>query len=753
MIKKVFILLTFWLITSCSGTKHLPEGEKLYVGTRSIKIDKVEYEDPWKISRSGSKKSLAYYNLWDLPNGSFGIPYFRGIPFRLIFYNWFYTEKEKGFSHWMMKNFGEPPVIISRINPELKANKVKNLYENWGHFGTEASYEVRYSKKKPKASVYYTFRIPKAYTFRNIQYLTDSLPESFIYDFRNYRKDAVLHPGQDFDLGNIRKEKSNIINHFHDAGYYYLRETNLNLLADTSVGDKQIDVRFGLDDDLPNNFFKKQLITSQTITIDSVLQKYSDEKFYHFPTGRFRKKLLDSLVLVKPGDQYSFTKVKTSIRNIAELGYFTNPLISFSVEANDSIKLNSRVSMQVADATTIGFNAKANYKNIGYIGPSVGLSFNQLNIFGGAENLNVDIDAYYDLPIGVFKERISPSSGISLNSTLSAPLAHSPFRFITQKHSLPKKFLSFRAELNDRKDYFNLTSWNAATGITWKSRPNLTHRFSIVDATYSNIKNPTVKFDSLTAENPSLEASLIDQFIIGTSYLLRYDNSSTENKFFGTFFEGKVESAGNLLSLISPENKQTGYKEFLSVQFSQLLQFSYDFRAYLRLGANNQLAFRHIGGIGSAYGNSDQMPYIKQYFIGGSTSLRPINARSVGPGRYLELNEGEVNQVGDMKLEWNLEYRIKLGPRLSTALFADAGNIWLLEPDPNRPDAAIRWNSIFKDSYLTAGIGLRLDVEVLIIRFDYGAVLYAPIFIDGEKWIWQNNLPLYGAVIGFGLPF
>jgi hypothetical protein len=257
----------------------------------------------------------------------------------------------------------------------------------------------------------------------------------------------------------------------------------------------------------------------------------------------------------------------------------------------------------------------------------------------------------------------------------------------------------------------------------------------------------------LTAENPSLEASLVDQFIIGTSYLFRYDNSSLANKFLGVYFEGKIESDGNLLSLISPVNDETGYKETFGAQFSQLVQLSYDFRAYLRLGANNQLAFRHIGGIGSVYGNSDQMPYIKQYFIGGSNSLRPINARSVGPGRYIELNEGEVNQVGDMKLEWNLEYRIKLGPRLSTAIFADAGNIWLLEPDPSRPLGEIRWNKIFEDSYLTAGVGLRLDVEVLIIRFDYGAVLYSPIFIDGYKWIWENKLPLYGAVIGFGLPF
>ncbi len=334
-----------------------------------------------------------------------------------------------------------------------------------------------------------------------------------------------------------------------------------------------------------------------------------------------------------------------------------------------------------------------------------------------------------------------------------APLINSPFRFISKTYSLPKKFISLRAEVNDRKDYFHLTSWTGSTGVTWKTSYKVTHKLTIAEATFSNIINPTVKFDSLTAEDPSLSASLTDQFILGTNYVFKYDNSSVDEKLIGTYFEGKVELDGNLLALISRVNDETGVKEPFGVPISQLVLGSYDFRTYLRLGANSQLAFRHMGGIGIAYGNSSQLPYIKQFFIGGANSLRPINARSVGPGRYIELNEGEVNQVGDLKLEWNLEYRKKLGPRLNIAVWSDLGNIWLLKADPYRPYSEVRWNRIFQDSYLTAGAGVRYDIGLLMIRFDYGYVLYAPIFIDGYKWIWQNKLPLRGAVIGFGLPF
>jgi outer membrane protein assembly factor BamA len=752
--KQIFsIFLLLYLLSSCSGTRHLPEGESLYIGTRQMKFNKVEYNEVWKINEAGRKRTEAYYNLWDLPNGSFGFPSFRLVPARLIMYNWFYTEKDKGFSRWMMNNFGEPPVTISKINPALKAGKIRNMYENWGHFGTTANYQVKYNKKGTKGRVYYQFLIPKSYTYRTIDYIVDSVQLPIQESILDYKKTSLLFAGDEFSLDKIRTEKNNLINHFHNQGYYFLREKEIVIMADTTVGNRQIDLRIRLSENLPAVYFNKQRINNQVITIDSIVQNNDEDRYYRWPEGKIKKSLLDSLILVRHGDYYSFTKVRTSIRNLSEIGMFSKPLVSMSVADNDSTKLNSQVSVQPMDATTLGVNAKANYKNIGYVGPSLGASFNQLNLFGGAENLSVDLDAYYDFPIGVFKERVSKASGFTINSTLSAPLVKSPFKFIRQTYSLPKKFVSLRMELDDRKDYFRLVGWNASTGFIWSTSLKVTHKLNILSATYSNILNSTPKFDSITADNPSLAVSLTDQFIIGSNYSIRYDNLSLENKIIGTYFEGKIELDGNLLSLISKKDPETGVKEPFGIPFSQLVQISYDFRAYLKISESSMLAFRHTGGIGVAYGNSTQMPYINQFFIGGANSLRPINARSVGPGRYLELNEGEVNQVGDIKLEWNLEYRLKLGPRLNLAAWSDMGNIWLLNPDPNRPYAEIRWNKIFQDSFLTSGVGVRLDIGFLTMRLDYGAVLYAPIFVDGSKWIWENKLPLWGAVVGFGLPF
>jgi len=751
--QSISIILSILLFASCSGTKHLPAGENLYIGTKSIKIEKGANAENWKLNNANVKKSNVYLNLWDLPNGSLGFPFFRSIPFRLIFYNWFYTEKEKGFSKWMENNFGQPPITISTINPAKKVEKIKNLFENWGHFGTTGEFEIHYSKKRPKASIRYKFIIPQAYSYRNIEYISESMPTTFSNVFNKYRTIAKINSGEDFNLDVIKDEKIRLLNFFHNNGYYYLQSEDINVIADTTIGNKKLDLKIIIAEDLPKNYYEQERLFSETIQIDSIIQDAKEEKFYSWNSGIIKKKILDSLVKFSNGDIYSYSNVRTSIRNLSDIGIFAEPTILFQPDKNDSLKLNTFISLKSIDATSVGFNVKANYKNIGYVGPSAGVNFTQLNLFKSAINLSVDIDAYYDFPIGVFKNEISRSSGLTMNATFTAPLFNTPLNLITQTYALPKKFLSLKSEFDDRKDYFQLVSWNASTGITWKSSPKISHRLTLLDATFSNISNTTVKFDSLSAENPSLKASLTDQFILGTNYIFKYDNLSLNKKNVGFYFEGKAELDGNILAALPSKKSDAGVKEPLGVPFSQLAQISYDFRTYFKLGEKSLLAFRHIGGIGIAYGNSNQMPYIRQFFIGGSNSLRPISARSVGPGRYLEFKDGEVNQVGDIKIEWNLEYRLKLGPKIHVAVWTDIGNIWLIEEDPYRPNSAIRWNKIFEDSYLTGGLGLRYDLGFMIARLDYGAILYTPPLEKGERWIWENRLKLYGAVIGFGLPF
>lgn len=753
--KIAVILITGFIVAACSGTKSLSEGEVLYKGS-GIKISKDQTGGKWEMNESGEKLTDLYWQLWDMPNGSlFGLPNIRFIPFRLIIYNWFYTEKEQGFAYWMRNNFGEAPKTIQKINPDLKIQKAVNIYENYGHFGTKGEYTLSYSKNRKKAYIHYKLLIPQAYTYRNITFTADTTLANIIRMLEKYPSRTNLKSGSDFNLKKISTEKANLWNYLQNNGFYYVAENDILIEADTTFAKRELDLRFTTQKN-PLVFMDKQVVVNDfSIFLDSVNQQNISGKFYRWSDGRVSKKLMDNIVNVAAGDTFSLEKTNRSIRNLADLGIFASPRITYDLMESDSARLHARLTADPLDATTLGLKAEGNYRNTGYIGPAIGFNLTQLNVFGGAENLTIDGSAYYDFPIGVFKERISNSSGFSLNTQLSSPLLNPPFKFIRSNQAMPRKFTAVNLNFNDRKDYFTLYGFNLSYGYSWQSGRFASHRIELLNATYSDLLNTTTRFDSLIANNPTLRNSLVEQFILGSGYKFRYDKTNKGDRKFGYAFEGGIEFSGNILGLANSvfSKQSAGNHKFLGVKYSQYTLLNYEFRGYLKTGATSEIAFRHLAGLGLSYGNSSQMPFIKQFFIGGSNSLRPINARSVGPGRYLEFDEAEVNQVGDVKIETNIEYRMKIGGRLDGAIWSDLGNIFLLNEDPARPYSQIRWNKILQDSYLTSGAGLRLNLSFLILRVDYGIVMYAPIFVDGSKWIWQNKLPLHGPVIGFGYPF
>jgi outer membrane protein assembly factor BamA len=299
-----------------------------------------------------------------------------------------------------------------------------------------------------------------------------------------------------------------------------------------------------------------------------------------------------------------------------------------------------------------------------------------------------------------------------------------------------------------------MLEWKGSHSLIWYTSPKVSHELKLININYSKLLETTPDFDSVYAESAYLRNSIKDQLIIGASYGFTYNNTAVANQRFRSYFHGELETSGNLLnSIYLLAGKKGTNKEFLSVDFSQYIRFVTDTRLYLNTGRRGQLVYRNLLGIEKAYGNSTIMPYVKQLYIGGSNSLRPLAARTIGPGRYLELDAEAINQVGDLKFENNFEYRFRIAYILYGAVWGDLGNIWLWKEDTERPQTNIRFNKIFQDSYFTSGAGLRLDLKYVVVRADYGAVLYAPIFSPGYKWIWQNKLPLHGLIFAIGYPF
>ena len=740
------MLLILLAASSCSTVKHLPEGEVLYMGVHSLNYYSAPEEGEQKRVKEQADKSVTIVRtLWVKPNGALlGIPFIRFIPFRLYMYNWFYTEKDSTFSRWMMENFGEPPTTISDINPEARVRLIENELFNQGYFGVEGEYRLQYKRngKGNKAWLHYSFVLPDAYTYREIRVNLDSSQQALQPSIDEYMKRSYLVSGHSFNLDEISREKQQLWEHLQNEGYYHLRKEQILIIADTTVGQRQVDLEYRINAEAPGPPFNKVYIGEKRIELDSSM--------------RVKPKLMQKAIPIEPDTPYTIEQTKRAIRNISSLGIFSDPMITYEVQPQDSTRVDTRVKLGATDLFTVGANSDLNVKNTGYIGPNLGVFVTQKNLFGGAENLTIGLDGYLDFPYGVLSERVSRSSGFMVSASLSTPVLRTPLPVAKRSLGLPRRVISLSVELNHRKDFFKIIEWKTSYGISWNWNSRINHTINLLNLNYAYLVDSTAEFAELINQSALIEYSYRSQFIMGPSYAFTYNNTLDQTRRFRTYWRAEVETSGNVLQgiyLLSGNKEKE--KNFLGVPFSQYVRFYSDFRAYFQLGyrSTTQFAFRNVVGWGNAYGNSITVPYTRQFFIGGSNSLRPITARVVGPGRYLEFDEAAYNQVGDIKIENNLEFRFKIFYILNGAIWSDFGNIWLMKEDPERPRSGIRWNKVFQDSYLTSGVGLRVDLGFLVVRADYGAILYLPVFEEGYRWLWQNKLPLRGLVFGIGYPF
>lgn len=742
-------------MSSCSSTKNLSEGEYLYVGSKT-KVTKKNSEEKFKVDKGSTKVADAYLLLWDLPNGSvFGLPFLRGIPLRLQIYNTFYNEKKEGFSYWIRNNFGEEPVLLSDVDPDIKVQKMVENFEHYGHFGTTASYTLKYRRNKKKVFVNYTVQITPSFHYKTIDFDFTEDQDSIRQILESTFPSVALQVGDEFNLDILKEEKQRIWQTFQENGFYYISESDIIIEADTSIGNRQIDLRFRLNNKLSQVELSKVYIEDIKLFIDSTqMDLKSNEKLF-YNRGYLKSSFLNSFLSIKPNTSYSSLKTKQSSSFLSRTRIFTSHTITYEVNPLDSTKLIAKIRLTPAKATKIGVSVNANYITSGYMGPSAELNFSQLNLMGQAQNLNMTLNAFYDFPLGLYSEQISNAFGITYSGTYEAPLSLAFLRQKMRKDVLPKYFVSADLDFIDRQDYFQQIGVNGTVGLSWSATNNDQHKLNLLNVVVSDLRETTPRFDSLLQTNPILGNSLERQLIVSSSYSYTLDKRTGANWPEGFYLNAEIETAGNMLNLINVviNDKPNGSKTAIGLRFVQYARLQYDFRYFHKTGQSSLIAFRTTGGIGLAYGNSDNMPYIRQYYIGGTNSLRPVSARSLGPGRFNQFQSSEVNQVGDLKFETNIEYRFKLFYKFSGALWTDAGNIWLLKEDPNRVGSGVRWGKIFEDSYLTAGAGIRLDLNVLVLRFDYGAMLYIPYFNDGEKWIWKHDKPFLGAAIGLGFPF
>lgn len=318
-----------------------------------------------------------------------------------------------------------------------------------------------------------------------------------------------------------------------------------------------------------------------------------------------------------------------------------------------------------------------------------------------------------------------------------------PFKVKRQRTNfIPKTRISLGAEYIQREELYTMRSIRLAFGYTWKTVDNLEHSFNPIVVNLVQPTDITPKFDSTLAQDEELKKSFEKQFIIGPEYTMRYNNQKAKNVFVHYYNTFIVDLSGNIASLFMKRSKDsTNTKTIAGVPFAQYVLVSNDLRTYTGRGTNLQWVNRLFLGYGYTYGNSSNMPIAKQFFAGGSNSIRAFRNGTLGPGTYYDTSRTtQATQAGDIKIEFNSELRWKPTKYIAFATFLDAGNVWLQHENVQKSGSAFS-SSWYRELAIGAGIGLRFDASIMVIRFDIATPLKIPYLPDGQRWV-ANNIHL-----------
>lgn len=768
MNKTLYILALAFVciaLSGCSTTKRLGEGEVLYTGVKKMEIENVGSEDVPKSVVSDVKAPLSVK-----PNNPLYSPYIRTpFPIGLWAYNHLYTEKKSGLKAWLYKRLAKEPVTISKVQPELRLKVVEQILDNNGYFGSTSSYELLPHKNPKKARISYFVNIPDPWLYDSVRYLSAAGDIGRIIDSMSLS--APMHRGDRYILDTLSNERVRITNTLRDRGYYYFRPDYVLYEADTTRQHNKVDLRMVFADNIPEQALKTYRVGDINLTILNNLSGELDTLTqggihirYEKPL-KVRRRVIERNIGIKSGDLYTVKAQNATQGALNRLGVFRyvnlNVVPLDSLGNSDLLDVNIEASMELP--LEAQFEADFTSKSNSFIGPGAIFQVKHNNFFRGGEVFTVRLNGSYEWQTGN-KRQIEGESGLvnsyelGLNTSLSIPEIV-PRIFGRSKWPTRTTF-RLGADLMNRPGFFRMLSLNTSAGYDFQTSRSSYHTVTPFKLVYNNLLSTSESFDQTMAENPAVQMSFQNQFIPSMGYAYTYDKTFGSHKRNRFLWQNNFTSAGNILSGAMSLFGNTGNdKKLFGSKFSQFVKLTTDGRFYRNFGSGNSLVIRLMAGAGYAYGNSEVMPYSEQFYIGGANSIRAFTIRTLGPGSYhpsVENKNSYLDQVGDFKLEANIEFRFGIANRLSGAVFVDAGNIWLIKEDENRPGGKLEFDSgLWKEIALGTGVGLRFDISYLVIRADLGVGIHTP-YENPEKSGYYN-VPSFKKSLGFhlaiGYPF
>ncbi len=739
-------------VISCSNTKFLKDGQMLYTGAEV----KIESDSLSKKEKSELQSALEE-NLTPKPNSTF-----LGLRPKLYAYNTTKEpKKDKGIKYWLKYKFGEEPVLLGDVDRKFNKDIIVNYSENKGYFNAKAKYDT--VSKNKKAQVIYTLNPGARYLISNVNFPKDSTLINT--EIQNLKEKSLLKTGNPFDLEVIKNERQRIDNELKDKGFYYFSPDNIIVQADSTVTkDPKVELIVKLKDNTPK-------LATEQFTIDKVvvfpnynlrdakkgkynipmnpdsLKGYEYNNIYVVdPDKKFKPRIFDRALYFNQGDIYNRKDHNLSLNRLISLGVFKFVKNEFVVSDSLNHKFDAYYVLTPRELQSLRLEALGRTNSANYAGSELNLNWTQRNFFRGAEQFKASVYGAFDVQMG------GPADAENIfragtNVQLSIPRIVAPFRFNSSSAFVPRTNMKLGYEFQNRTTLYSLNTFNASFGYQWKENVRKEHELNVIDVSLIRPADVTEKFETKSQGNPYLQRITEKQLIFGPTYSYTYSTTMLPRK--NTFYyKGMVDLAGNITGLVTGASKKEGKeKTIFGVPFSQYAKIENDVRFYHKFNEKTSFASRLIAGVAIPYGNSEHIPFSRQFFVGGSNSIRAFRARTLGPGSYDPRGEDNsravFDQSGDVKLELNAEYRANLYKFLNVAAFVDAGNIWLINDDINDEGVNTRPGGKFSKDFLTeiavgAGVGLRLDFSILVLRLDLAMPLRVPYYEKGDRWTFDR---------------
>ncbi len=694
------------------------------------------------------------------------------LRFHLWVHNVANNGKDTKFRNWLMESVGEPPVVHDSILTRRATEQLHLYLVKKGYFENGVRDSIVLDHKKQRAEVYYKIRPGPPYRIRNLHYQVED-PAIGTYVSES-RQEALIDSNDVFDIDRLDDERERLTEYLRYRGYYYFTKEYIRFRVDSAVHGNYVDVDLVLENprqrlpEYPDSVrvepHRKYKIREVRVNTEYSSYEKSDVEydtlryrqgftFLYRDNMKYDPDILLSSTFLKPGDIYRNENESNTYRRLSELRSFKSVNIRFESAEVDTGGHWLDCTIMLSPAKKQSFSIETRGTNQGgNLGISGNVSYKNKNVFRGAETFQVDLNGGVESQKTLTEEgeRQGVVDDLSFNTIEIGPeislnfprflLPVNPTRFALSAD--PSTRFSTSYNFQRRPDYTRSIT-KLSLSYQWNDTRFKRHRIEPVELSSISIDKSDAFQDRLDHLNDQLLLnSYQDHLILSSRYTFTYNSQRSRTQENVFFYRGNAELAGNLLRGILAQSgvevdEDDSYRIF-NIKFAQFIRVDNDLRYYRRINNKSSFAYRFVAGIGLPFQNLEVLPFQKSFFGGGANGIRAWRARTLGPGAYFDPSlEQRFDKTGDVRLETNLEYRFDLLNVLESAFFIDAGNIWLLEEDSLRPGGEFDPETFLNEVAVGAGVGLRVDLDFFIIRFDLGLQIKDPALPVGERWLFQ----------------